>query len=321
MTLFSPSRFIPLFRVIGFFLFVFAISRTSTARAEVAIAIRYFKLKGTSHFHLFLYSDDGKVIRELTAPEDAQDTSPMFSVDGNLIYFTREQHGKKQIFSIQPNGDHLQAVDNAPAGYPPQATDGVYSDEKEPEMITRGDDLFLKTPDEKQEVVLKSADNFKRQDPSFEANGFGALSIRDTASGQETRVPTTGEETQNFCYFVSREKSPFLAVPGLRVAFYLQWQGSTDGPRLGALDLLNNRAVFLSRNPATPFAHGTRAGFFSVCEDRYQPLGETGHTVNCLYLDWWDANLQRTRFARAISIFGGASVRVKGQPQLDIPIK
>jgi hypothetical protein len=55
-----------------------------------------------------------------------------------------------------------------------------------------------------------------------------------------------------------------------------------------------------------------------VCQDRYQPLGTTSHTVNCLYLDWWDGTLQRTRFARDISLFGGASIRVQGQPQLEI---
>jgi len=65
----------------------------SLAQAEVAISIRYFKDAGTSHYHLFLYSDNGQLIRQLTASDDAQDTAPMFSSDGQKIYFTRQQAG------------------------------------------------------------------------------------------------------------------------------------------------------------------------------------------------------------------------------------
>jgi hypothetical protein len=183
----------------------------------------------------------------------------------------------------------------------------------------RGDDLFVTTPDGTQEVILKSADNFKHiLGSQFDADCFNALTIRDVANGQEKRVPTGGDAEDNYCDLATRMNSPFLIVPGLRVAFYWQWQGSTAGPRLGALDLTNARAVFLSENPAVPIPHGTRAGFFCVCGERYQPLGKTGKTVNCVYLDWWDAKLQRSRFAKAIALFGGASVRTEGQPQLDI---
>jgi len=295
---------------------------SSLAQAEIAISIRYFKVEGASHYHLFLYSDDGKVIRQLTAPEDAQDTAPMFSADGREIYFTREQRGRKQVFSILPSGARLRPAEKAPVGYPPQPTDQAYEvtggGDNDSLWQARGEDLFMQTPDGKQEVILTSGDNFKHTDPSFEANAFKGLTIRDLAGGWERRVSTAGDAPENYCDLATRMKSPFLISPGLRMLFYWQWQGSTAGPRMGALDLANERVVFLSNNPAIVIPHGTRAGFFCVCEDRYQPLGNTGHTVNCLYLDWWDVKLQRTRFAKTISLFGGASVRVKGQPQLDI---
>lgn len=295
---------------------------STAAQAEVAISIRYFKTEGTSHYHLFLYSDDGKVLRQLTAPKDAQDTAPMFTADGKEIYFTREQRGRKQTFSIHPEGTQLHAVQEAPAGYPPQTEDQEYAlsggGDNDSLWQARGEDLLMKTPDGKQEVILKSADNYKHSDSAFEANAFKALTIRDLRDGQEQRVSTAGDEEDNYCDFATHKKSPFLILPGLRVAFYWQWQGSTAGPRLSALDLDRKRAVFLSANPALAVPHGTRDGFFCVCEERYQPLGKTSHTVNCLYLDWWDAKLQRTRFANAISLFGGASVRAKDQPQLDI---
>jgi hypothetical protein len=303
-----------------FALLSFLVALSTAVRADVALSIRYFKTEGTSHYHLYLYGDDGRVIRQLTAPEDAQDTAPMFSMDGSMIYFTREQHGRKQIFSLRPNGTQLHAVEEAPAGYPPRVADQAYEAGGDNDSLwqVRGKDLFLTTPDGKQEVILNGDDNFKHSDPSFEANAFKALTIRDPATGQEKHIPTGGDEEQNYCDLATRAKSPFLILPGLRLAFYWQWQGSTDGPRLGALDLTNQRTVFLSQNPAIAIPHGTRTGFFCVCQDRYQPLGKTTHTVNCLYLDWWDGNLQRTRFAGEISLFGGASVRFQGQPQLNI---
>jgi hypothetical protein len=177
---------------------------------------------------------------------------------------------------------------------------------------------IITSPDGKTEVVLKNADNLKIQE-SFEAISFRALTLRDTTSGKETRVVVTGENPDNYCDLALRQRSPFLMRDHLRVVFFWPWLGSTDGNRLGALDLAKKKAIFLSANPAMAIPHGTRDGFFCVTEERYQPLPGTEKTVNCLYLDWWDAELHRTRFAKAISLFGGASVRAKGHPPLDIP--
>jgi hypothetical protein len=304
--------------------FAIGIAMTTPAPAEVAISIRYFKVEGTSHYHLYLYSDDAKLLRQLTAPETAHDTAPMFSPDGKLIYFTRDKQGQKAFLSIRIDGTQLQTLEAAPAGYPPQPpADQAYAltggGENAAVWQSRGDDFFLTTPDGTQELILKSADNFKHIDGSqFDADCFKALTIREVASGQEKRVPTGGDAEDNYCELATRMNSPFLIAAGLRLAFYWQWQGSTAGPRLGALDLTRARARFLSDNPAVPIPHGSRAGFFCVCEERYQALGKTGKTVDCVYLDWWDPKLQRSRFAKAVALFGGASARTKDQAQLDI---
>src|SRR5688572_30887090 len=112
-----------------------------------------------------------------------------------------------------------------------------------------------------------------------------------------------------YCDLAVRQKSPFLLRDGLRLAFFWQHLGSTDGNRLGVLDLDKKKATFLSENPAMAIPHGERIGFFTVTHHRYQPLPGTKKTVNCLYLEWWNADLKRTRFAKAVSLFGGASVR------------
>ena len=41
---------------------------------QIAVSVRYSQIKGTSHAHIYLYSGDGKLIRQLTADETVQDT-------------------------------------------------------------------------------------------------------------------------------------------------------------------------------------------------------------------------------------------------------
>jgi hypothetical protein len=289
--------------------------------ADLVVSLRYFKSEGTSHFHLFLYKDDGKLVRQLTSPEDAHDTEPIFSASGSEIAFTRETKAGKRIMSIRPDGTDLRTLPQAPAWYR-SAEDFAY------ELTGGGDndalwkpgnaELSIVTPDGRTEVKLKDVDNFKIQQ-NHAAHSFGALAVRNRADRNETRVVTMGDRVDAYCDLATRKGSPFLLLDGLRALFYWQWGGSTAGPRLGVLDLDKKKAMFLSENPAVPVPHGSRSGFFVICEHRYQPLPGTKKTVNCVYLDWWNAELKRTRFAKALSLFGGASVGVKGQPQLDIP--
>jgi hypothetical protein len=38
-----------------------------------------------------------------------------------------------------------------------------------------------------------------------------------------------------------------------------------------------------------------RSAFRRSTDELYEPLGKTGHNVDCSYLDWWDAHLIRHR--------------------------
>ena len=64
--------------------------------SEIVIAIRYLQAKGTSHSHLYLYREDGKLLRQLTNDNSGQDSDPIFSGDGGTIVFTREKDQREQ---------------------------------------------------------------------------------------------------------------------------------------------------------------------------------------------------------------------------------
>ena len=74
--------------VAGVFCLVATIARGAS---EIVIAIRYLQAQGTSHSHLYLYSEDGKLLRQLTKDNSGQDSAPIFSPDGETIVFTREE--------------------------------------------------------------------------------------------------------------------------------------------------------------------------------------------------------------------------------------
>ena len=104
-------RFIRIFLLAG----VFALTATaSRGDSEIVIAIRYLQANGTSHSHLYLYSEDGKLLRQLTNDNSAQDSDPIFAPNGETIVFTREKpNDTREFWSIDPRGTKLKKLDTA----------------------------------------------------------------------------------------------------------------------------------------------------------------------------------------------------------------
>src|SRR5438045_8751129 len=65
------------------------------AASEIAIAIRYLQVEGTSHSHVYLYREDGKFLRQLTADNSGQDVDPVSAPGGEITDFTRERSGSQ----------------------------------------------------------------------------------------------------------------------------------------------------------------------------------------------------------------------------------
>src|ERR1043165_7785147 len=91
------------------------VATNAWADGEIVIAIRYLQGEGTSHSHLYLYAEHGKLLRQLTKENSGQDSAPIFSPDGETIVFTREKPGNvREFWSVNPRGAGLKKVDPAP---------------------------------------------------------------------------------------------------------------------------------------------------------------------------------------------------------------
>src|SRR3984893_2417252 len=82
---------------------------------EMVIAIRYLQEEGTSHSHLYLFREDGKLVRQLTNDNSGQDSAPIFAPDGSMIVFTRERsNDAREFWGIDPLGKALKELGIAP---------------------------------------------------------------------------------------------------------------------------------------------------------------------------------------------------------------
>src|SRR6266481_9737033 len=103
------------FLLAGVFALTAAVSRGDS---EIVVAIRYLQAKGTSHSHLYLYREDGKLLRQLTNDDSGQDSDPIFAPNGETIVFTREKpNDVREFWSIDPRGTELKKPDTAPDWY------------------------------------------------------------------------------------------------------------------------------------------------------------------------------------------------------------
>ena len=289
---------------------------SSAARGEIVIAIRYLRAKGTSHSHLYLYREDGKLLRQLTKDNSGQDVAPIFDSTGETIVFTREKPNKVvEYWTIKPRGEGLKKLDAAPPWYVDAKTSPYFTNiEPESESSpTRGASPessespvesptptpSYKSPDGTFEIVL-------REDPNDEADqvdmpGHGAhYLVRDLKSGTETAFADISGFEGAFGILHERQnlERHFLYDGALRLAFFDLHLNSSDGTTVFALDLMRKRFVRLSPNWATPFPLPGENAFLTFTENRYVPIPKSTKTANCSYIEHWDDNLTRFRYAR-----------------------
>jgi hypothetical protein len=303
------------------------------ARAEsaIVIGIRYLRAQGTSHSHLYLYREDGKLLRQLTDDNSGQDACPIFAADGSTIVFRREKpNNVREFWSIDARGTGLKKLDAAPDWYT-QTKSSPYFTNIEPEESTSPTPTAtpeasaspsarpvptFKSPDGSVELVLHLEDN----DPDDQVNGEGHgkhYLLRDLKLGTETEFGKLPGflGIAGLLHDNQDKDRHFLFDGALRLAFFGLHLNSTDGDTCFALDLNGKRLVRLSPNWATPIPLQGESAFLTFTQNRYIPIPGSSKTANCSYMEHWDEKLNKIRYARekAAALCYGASMYRPGK--------
>jgi hypothetical protein len=301
------------------------------ADAEIVIAIRYLQAEGTSHSHLFLYREDGKLLRQLTNDNSGQDSAPIFAPDGASIIFTREKPGgAREFWSVDPLGKALKKLGAAPDWYI-AAKSSRYFTNVEPEESASANPSAspeesapstttpiptYKSPDGSVELILREDPN--SEDDQIDGPGHGKhYLLRDLKNGTEIafdKIP--GFYGVFGLLHESQSKDQHFLFEGpLRLAFFDLHLNSTDGDTVFALDLAGPQLVRLSPNWTAPIPLPGEAAFLTFTENRYVPIPGSKKTANCSYIERWDEKLNKIRYARekSAALCYGASMYRPGK--------
>jgi hypothetical protein len=308
-----------------------ALTPRARGDAEIVIAIRYLQAEGTSHSHLFLYREDGKLLRQLTNDNSRQDLAPIFAPDGASIIFTREKlGGAREFWSIDALGKGLKKMEAAPGWYG-TAKSSPYFTNIEPEESaspnpsaspdesaspTATPTPTYKSPDGAFELILREDPNDENDQIDGPGHGKHYL-LRDLKTGAETEF---GKLPGFYGVFGllhdSQDKNQHFLFEGpLHLAFFDLHLNSTDGDTVFALDLTGPRLVRLSPNWAAPIPLPGEVAFLVFTENRYVPIPGSKKTANCSYMEHWDEKLNKVRYARekSAALCYGASMYRPGK--------
>lgn len=300
------------------------------AASEIVVAIRYLQAEGTSHSHLYLYREDGRFLRQLTNDNSGQDVDPIFAQDGINIVFTREKtNSPLEFWSVEPLGANLKKLDSIPDWYEQTKTSPYFTNRdttktngsaspgsteatttSSPAGLIGGRQIY-KAQDGSVELILREDPRDPDDQVDGEHHGKHYV-IRYLKTGIQADFGTLPGFFGVFEILHDRQNPDrqFLLEGLLRVAFFGLHLNSTDGDTCSALDLNGPRLVRLSPNWAAPIPLPGESAFLTLTENRYVPIAGTTKTANCSYIEHWDAQLQKRRYAKpnAAAICYGASM-------------
>ena len=301
------------------------------AASEIVIAIRYLQAEGTSHSHLYLFREDGKLLRQLTNANSGQDSAPIFAPDGSMIVFTREKsNNAREFWSVDPLVKALKKLQAAPDWYVATKSSPYFTN-VEPEESTSPNPSAspeesvsptatpiptYKSPDGSVELILRDDPN--DEDDQINGPGHGKhYLLRDLKTGQRRNSKSCPGFTASMgcCTTATIKTNIFYSNGPLRLAFFDLHLNSTDGDTVFALDLNGPRLVRLSPNWAAPIPLPGEAAFLTFTENRYVPIPGSKKTANCSYMEHWDEKLNKIRYARekSAALCYGASMYRPGK--------
>jgi WD40 repeat protein len=299
--------------------------------SEIVIAIRYLQAEGTSHFHLYLCREDGKLLRQLTNDDSGQDSGPIFAPDGSMIVFTREKSNNvREFWSVDPLAKTSRKLEAVPDWYTsaksaPYFTNVEAEESASPSPLVSPEESAspaatpiptYKSPDGSVELILREDPN--DEDDQIDGPGHGKhYLLRDLKTGVETEFGKIPGFYGVFGLLHDNQDKDhhFLFEGPLRLAFFDLHLNSTEGDTVFALDLTGPRLVRLSPNCATPIPLPGEAAFLTFTENRYVPIPGSKKTANCSYVEHWDEKLNEIRYARekSVALCYGASMYRPGK--------
>ena len=303
--------------------------------SEIVIAIRYLQAEGTSHSHLYLYREDGKLLRQLTNDDSGQDSGPIFAPDGNMIVFTREKsNNAHEFWSVDPLGKALKILETAPDWYASGKSSPYFTNAEAEESTSPNPSVSpeesasptatpiptYKSPDGSIELILR--EDPTDEDDQIDGPGHGKhYLLRDLKTGVETDFGKVAGFYGVFGLLHNNQDKDqhFLFEGPLRLAFFDLHLNSTDGDTVFALELTGPRLVRLSPNWATPIPLPGEAAFLTFTENRYVPIPASKKTANCTYMEHWDEKLNKIRYAReksAARCYGASMYRQGKNPSV-----
>ena len=305
--------------------------------SEIAVAIRYLQAKGTSHSHLYLYREDGKLLRQLTNDNSGQDIDPIFAPDGETIVFTREKpNDTREFWGVDPRGTKSKKLDVVPDWYRATKTSPYFTNSEEDEEQSPSASRAPPQQESTSPVTAESADQLKHpgmtaldattnakdrppeiikapdgsgeifwrkgeEDPNYPDDPLNwVLWFRDSKSGQETKIGKLPGFPSFEPLQIRGNKDPqFLFEGPLRLTFFSCHLDSTNGTTVEAFDFNKRKLIRLSPNYATPIPLPGEAAFLTLTENRYVQIPGSSKTANCSYFERWGANIKERCYDEA----------------------
>lgn len=307
---YNVSRMVGM-KLATFVIAVFAFTSLGAfADPEIAVAIRYLQAEGESHSQLYLFREDGKLLRQLTKQPDGQVMGPVFAPDGENIVFRIEKKKTTEYWSVEPKGGNLHRLKSAPVWYAAAKPSPYFTDLDPGEKDFPAVPDHYTTPDGTQELALL------HENPEDDLGAGFQLRDTKTKSVTETGKMEGFVGLHGLLHRVGTARDVFLMEPPLRVAFFWFHMNSTDGTTVFALDLNGKRFIPLGPNWVSPVMLPGEAAFLTLTEPRYLPIPGSEKTANCAYVERWDSNFHKVRYgtdAAAIA-YGASMYRPGGKP-------
>jgi hypothetical protein len=289
------------------------------ARADndqlVVVSMRQYLIQGESRIHLYLYAFDGTFKKALTDDKGFNDLNPIFSDDGKSIYFKREAADRGHAVGA---GEFVLDVDKGSIRRYDLKHDFFskgFCDRFESAFSPDSDGWLNLDSPSYQSPDGKFSITEKQLPPEKFGNETGHPHNYDVAATGKPSIPMAGlpgfipaDEVDGYESFFIGNGSPYITDGDMEVVFLRHHLNSTEGEQTWALDLTTMTGAKISNNGAEIYHPPSAPGVFVVSQARYLPLGNTGKTVNCSYLEWWDAHLKMLRYGPDLSVFYSAAI-------------